>query len=418
MNARLATIGAACFLFAACGGPEATATPTPSPTPGPSDASAATPDAPAATPTPAKAAWEVEWEELAAKARDEGEWVSVGGSAAIRFRPAFQVFGDKYGIEIKSSGGSSGPIVDRILAERKAGRYTIDAFWSGPGTQLTRLLPNGVLAPIRESLFHPDVTDTSNWFQNKLWFIDPDQTYILAFAAQAGVLTNSAWANTDLVTREEIEAMDSIWDFLDPKFEGKISAKLLDEESRGNLVRLYGHPDIGPDWLRRYLSPELDVSFYTDARLMIDQLLQGKAALCLCTGGSDGLIVLKNLGAPLFEIAEWAAQPGWKDAELLRVSGSSSLISRVDTPAHPNTQKLFLNWWLSKEGQTAFHTLPTQPPPPTLREDVTDWGITVPADRRDPSKEYMLLDLADDAEQIAVEAVELINELWALRRAQ
>ena len=416
MERLIIVIGAACFLFAACGGPEATATPTPSPTPGPSDAPIA--DAPTATPTPAKAAWEVEWEETIAKAREEGEWVSVGGSAAIRFRPAFQVFGDKYGIEIKSSGGSSGPIVDRILAERKAGRYTIDAFWSGPGTQLTRLMPNGVLAPLREILLLPEVTDTSNWFQNKLWFIDPERTYILAYAAEAGVFTSSAWVNTDLVSREEIEAMDSLWDFLDPRFDGLISAKTLDEDSRGTLVRLYGHPDIGPDWLRRYFSPELDVSFYTDARLMIDQLIRGKAALCMCAGGSDALILLANLGAPLYEMAEWAAQPGWKDAELLRVSGSSSLLNRVDKPAHPNVQKLFINWWLSNEGQTAFHTLPTQPPPPTLREDVTEWGITTPADRRDPNKKYLLLDLADDAEQIAEEAVALIEELLAQRRAR
>ena len=115
------------LLLAACGSPEPT------------------PTAPA-TPTAVGAVddrepWEIEWDELAAAAREEGELVVVGGSAAIVYRPMYKYFGDKFGIEVQSSGGSSRQIVDRILAERSIGRYTIDFFISGLGTSTQRLIP-------------------------------------------------------------------------------------------------------------------------------------------------------------------------------------------------------------------------------------------------------------------------------------
>ena len=40
---------------------------------------------------------------------------------------------------------------------------------------------------------------------------------------------------------------------------------------------------------------------------------------------------------------------------------------------NPNAAKLWVNWFLSKEGQTAMHTLAEQDPNPTLRTDVTDF---------------------------------------------
>ena len=97
-------LGATLGLLAACGSPDPTATPQPV-------------DDPTAPDT--REAWEVQWDELQVKAREEGELVIIGGSAAVVYRPLFKFFGDKYGVKVRSSGGSSRQLVDRILAERK-----------------------------------------------------------------------------------------------------------------------------------------------------------------------------------------------------------------------------------------------------------------------------------------------------------
>ena len=64
---------------------------------------------------------------------------------------------------------------------------------------------------------------------------------------------------------------------------------------------------------------------------------------------------------------------------------------RLDRAPHPNATKLFVNWFLSKEGQTAVHTLADGNPPPSWREDLTRFDTVVPEERREPGKKYELL---------------------------
>ena len=87
----------------------------------------------------------------------------------------------------------------------------------------------------------------------------------------------------------------------------------------------------------------------------------------------------------------------------------------VSRPAHPYAADLFLNWWLTKEGQTAMHTLtnPNRVPLPTLREDVTDWGITFEAERREQGKDYVLLEFLDTFDPVV--ALDEVARLYEQR---
>lgn len=58
---------------------------------------------------------------------------------------------------------------------------------------------------------------------------------------------------------------------------------------------------------------------------------------------------------------------------------------------HPNAARLFVNWFLSQEGQTIMHTLSqagVSPPDPTLRVDVTEFGRTLASERRTRGATY------------------------------
>ena len=57
--------------------------------------------------------------------------------------------------------------------------------------------------------------------------------------------------------------------------------------------------------------------------------------------------------------------------------------------AHPYASKLFVNWFLSKEGQTLMHTKSARTPDQTFREDVTEMGKVNPAEIRRPDVDYM-----------------------------
>ena len=343
-----------------------------------------------------------------------------GGSAAVHFRPIFKAFEDKFGIEVRSSGGNARLMVDRVLAERSLGKYTLDVFWGGAGNYQTRLIPNNALGSMLDAWILPEVKDPSNWYQGKHWWMDVERPgeYAFAFSASAPVSgpTHSAWVNTDLVSSEEIAAMRSIWDLVGPQFEGRVVARVLDEDSRSSLLNLYATEGVGPDWLRRLLSPELGVLFTQDYPQNAAQLARGAYALCFCSGASEELRELQGLGAPVFEISEHARTVDWKEGGTMSPGGSRGLSTWMANPVHPNAVKVWVNWFLSKEGQTAYHTLPQNfNPSPTLRTDVTELGNTDPATCRLPGVQYNMISMSDDAAESAEKASALMKELLDAR---
>ncbi len=334
--------------------------------------------------------WETEWEETVAAAKEEGELVLVGGSAAVIYRPVFDKFEEKFDIRVRSSGGSSREIVDRILAERSAGRYTIDHFLVGLGTTIGRLLPNDVLIPIRNEFILPEVRDESLWFGGRHRFADPDNKYVFTHSAEAKVEDTNLRYNKNNVSEEEIENINSMWDFIDERWQAKIVGQPPNNPAAtGTYNAVYWHPNLGPEWLEALFA--MDITWMTDQRIIADQLLQGAFDVCLfCSGIADQLDRMRDHGAPIGDIMDKVEDDNWEDALTLTTTSSGNIINVVDHAAHPNAARVFVNWVLSKEGQTAMHVLTTdRQPSQSLRMDVTDMGNTNPYARRRVGRDYV-----------------------------
>ena len=384
------------LIAVACGSPEPTATPEPTPT---ATAGPSAPQAPTATPTPSKEAWEIEWEAVVAGAREEGELVVVGGSAAIMYRPVFDRFGEIFGVNVKSSGGSSRLLVDRILAERKAGSYTVDHFLSGEGTMRERLIPSAVLAPIAPALILPEVIDPANWYDGHLWYADEGAEYVIRYGGNVEFGISFRY-NTDRVSEEEFLAFQSMWDLIDDKWVGMHVAQPPTLTGTGLYGNIFWDPRLGVPWLERFFN-DMDVTFLSDKKLIVDGVAQGKYAFCLaCSGTWGDLDKLRALGAPIGSSLD---RTDWEEGTKLTMTGSDGMMNWFDRAPHQNAAKALINWWLSKEGQTAVHTLTTDRiPPPTLREDVTEWGNTAEMERRTPGVTYFRVeDLPNFDQQFA-----------------
>ena len=190
--------------------------------------------------------------------------------------------------------------------------------------------------------------------------------------------------NTDLVTPEDIDAINSVWDFLDPKWKGKIVAHVPGRAGGGSYYTPYVHPEIGPEWLDAFVSPELEVTFMDDQRLIVDGIAKGKFHFGIHIGGAGSdLDSLATLGAPVSGLHKELTEGG----TLATTSSTHNVAVPINQP-NPNAAKLWVNWWLSQEGQTSMHTLSETFSEPTLRLDVTDWGKTDPSDRRVEGKAY------------------------------
>ncbi len=366
------TAAAMGLLLAACGSGEPTAVPADAPTEGPG-----------ATAAPAVDSVQAAWEALIEAAQGEDELVIVfQPSGGRNYRPLVAFFEEKFGVEVVVSVGSGSAQANRVLAERTAGRYLADIFYSGEATSTTRMVPADALDPIGELFIHPEVTDLSLWHGGQHWYADVPQRFVFNFAATAAPTSVAMRYNTDLVTQEDLDAITSVFDYLDPKWKGKIVAHVPGASAGGTYFTAYVHPDIGPEWVDRFVSQELDVTFSADRSFIVDGIANGKFAMGIAIGGAgQDLDSMRTLGVPVGSLIKELKEAG-------TLSNSGNNIMALNRPPNPNAAKLWINWFLTKEGQTLMHTLSDRDPDPTLREDVTEWGITREFDRRVEGKAY------------------------------
>ena len=342
--------------------------------------------------------------------------LATGSTASRGLPPVVRgVFGEQFGIEVTINAGNGSQHMARITAERAGGRYEVDAIIHTRTTMGERLGPAGVLAPIQEQLFHPDALDLSKWWGGRLWWREPDGVepkYSVATAARALRNPIDPGYHTELMTEAEIAQIDSVWDFLDDKWKGQIIAlSPLEGGVAARLQLIYSHAEMGPEWLARFYSRELDVTFVGDQRQIVDSVALGAHALSMFDVGAGNVyIILKAQGVP---VDVWAKN--LKEGGVVAATGAWSWIAMLDRAPNPHAAKLFLNWWLTQEGQTAYNTLVAGGgQAPSLREDVPP-GVTLPQERREPGAVYGMASLDTSLPDQTLEAVEFAQRAFLER---
>jgi ABC-type Fe3+ transport system substrate-binding protein len=305
-----------------------------------------------------KSSWESEWNRTIEAAKKEGQ-LTISHTRG----PFDQVFADfsrrHPGIKIVSISGRGGDLISRIMAERRAEKYVTDVYLGSSGTPMDVLYPAKALEPVPNFMILPEVKDQSKWFRKQHHYADPDAKYILVFE---GVVRSDMAFNTNLVEPKEFT---SYWDLVKPKWRGRIAAMdpKLPGFPSGLMQFSYYHPELGARFLRQ-LFGETDIVVSREARQLVDWLAVGKFAIALAPSASEVQAAMKQ-GLPLGRFEPRAFKEG---IYMRATQGSLSILS---PPAHPNATKVFVNWLLSREGQTQYqkHFLRIDPIF-SLRDDV------------------------------------------------
>ena len=295
-----------------------------------------------------------EWERTVEAARREGRVVvSVPTSAELRkeFETGFQKKFSAIELELSVARGASN--INKIAEEQNAGVRNVDLHIGGTTSIVTGLLAPNLLEPILPSMLLPEVSDPKNWWGGHIW-VDNAKKYIYSFT---GYMTETVWYNSTLVRPEEIVSWDSL---LDPKWKGKIA--ILDPRSPGSgestwafLLKIKGE-----QFLTKLAAQEMMVG--RNLRQLGEAVARGKSAISIGLSYYTYLPFIKA-GLPVRPLS------GIKEGYYAATgSGNLAILKNV---AHPNASKVFVNWLLSKEGQTAFTKAMGQP---TRRFDVdTQW---------------------------------------------
>ncbi len=354
-------------LVAACSGdptptntPQPTSVPTSVPTPLPTEA-----PAPTATPD---TSFEAQWAQLIEDAKAEGEIVIILGGTDSRIdRDVLRFFADKYEINLIASTGSGTSNTNRVLAERGRGRYTVDVSKVGTSSQ-ERMLEANAFTPVEPLIIHPDILDRSGWHFPKIYFTDRAGEYSMAYNVSIDNIAEISY-NTDLVSQEEVDAITSFWDLLEPdfveKWRGQTVMREMSAVGGANTTRGRMWSILGQDYLER-VTRETGIEFVCadcDAE-MVDGLAAGKWAWSFF-GAALAVDQAAEIGLP---VANLTSQKTMDEGLTAEIGGEVAVMA--DAP-HPAAAQLFINWYYSKEGQDVNTRLTLDPDPdPSLRKDI------------------------------------------------
>jgi len=354
--------------------------------------------------------FEKEWAALIAAAKKEGKVsIAAGGAPSRQYRHVFEKFKEKFGVDVEVSRGGAGKTISRIMAERKAKKYTVDIALISVRINNLRLVPSDSLIPFEPLLVHPEVIDKSKWHGGQYWFGDKRLKYTFFYTAAVTDKYNY-WYNTDKVSAADVAAFKSPWDMLAPKWKGKIAGYALEDPSGiRQMIDAWQAADQGPDWVRKFIL-DAGVTFSGDRRVVETWLVKGRYPLMASAGdGNEELRTLAKKGLPVKE----GSLP--RKEGMLRAAGSGCCISAFKDAPHPNAAKLFVNWFLTREGQTIIHTTIPNLARASLRNDIP-FGNVVEDHRRQPGKEYRYPD-ADPGSGERMEKIQKeIMEIWNSRQ--
>ncbi len=276
-----------------------------------------------------------EWDKTVEAAKKEGKIVIAIPPANELRKEMETVLRQKFGLEAELQSAPGPRNASRIAAERQAGVSYFDALIVGTGTAIG-LAHDGMLEPVQSFMILSEVKEAKEWWGGHLWE-DNLSTNRYLYSFLADVSTAGVWYNTGLAKAEELRSFD---DYLAPKWKGKIGFSDPRVPSSGQSIWSFMWEIKGEEFLKKLVQQDLFLT--RDLRQLAEALSKAKVALAFGLGRSQVDPFVKA-GLPI------KAAPPPKEG--LPASNSFGVLGIVKDPPHPNATKVFVNWFLSKEGQ-------------------------------------------------------------------
>lgn len=259
-------------------------------------------------------------------------------------RALVKEFRDKYGIRVEIMPGASRTSIEKIKIEQRMKRPIADILNSSLGSASELVIGGNATSVSREL---PNLRDKSVYKVDPL--VSPQGEIVSYGLDLMGILVN-----TKLVKPQDEPR--SYFDLLQPKWKGKmISSDIQGLKPFYHELRFHKVLDL--DFYRRLAKQ--NVVFWAGS---------AKEAYLMVGRGEYDLSVYTSSGSVSFMIAEGSP------LKIVTAEEGSIANQQVMTPvvngAHPNATRLFINWLLSKEGQTLYHRINQSTP---VLNGVTDF---------------------------------------------
>ncbi len=280
-----------------------------------------------------KGPWQEAWNAATTGARRESELFLYG--LEPQTIDIGKKFGQEYGISVDTYIARAPELTEKMSREYSAHIFNVDVILIGWTTILQVMKPKDLVNPLDSTIILPEAVDPGKWVGGKFPWVDPEH-YAVNFG---GTINTAIWRNAELVKENEIKEYR---DILKPQWKGKIVFNDPTIIGGGSVwFRLY-YPVLGEDYMKALIKQEPVV--IRDKRLFAEWLSHGKYVIGLC-GDTQSLLALKEAGAPIEPVETREGQ---------YVSTGAGSLTVASRPPHPDAARLFINWILTKEGQTMW----------------------------------------------------------------
>jgi iron(III) transport system substrate-binding protein len=291
---------------------------------------------------PAAEDWQIRWNSLVDAAKKEGavtvHFAAGGGPPARATLPP--IMKNQFGIDMEVIVQPTAEFVSKLQLEQSAGQHTVDVVVSGANTMYGDMYGAKMFQPLRPQLFRPDVTNPADWTVGKMWFMDPEEQYILRIANAA---TGWVAINTSIVKEGELTSWK---DLLKPQYKGKIATFDPTINGQGGQHAAYLDLKFGTDFVKQLYQGQAPL-ITRDNSQFGDWLGRGNAGIGVSMDSST-LEKLKKDGLPVTTI-----QPPFSDGPGY-LTGNTGLIGLLNNPPHPAAAQLFCNWLASPAGLSVY----------------------------------------------------------------
>lgn len=297
----------------------------------------------AAVPVAAAPASDADWQKIVAAAKQEGKLV-ISHFTDAGIEPVLRQFEKEYGIRVEASPGRPDAVVPKILTEQRNGQFNWDVLLQPTNNVRLVLEPAHGLEPILPFLVRADVDDDAKWYGGLTAHVPMDPLYVF----YDGISNLAVGIDVDRA-KIPASAVNDWPDLLKPEWKGKFGVYYPGRPANLSIALTCYRPAFDSDakwedYVRAFFAQQPIAS--AEFRTVADWLVHGRFAVTVGAEGSylDGLTkkLRRNIEAPV-----------GKNLCGFPPTGTGRSVSIPKNPPDRNAAIVFVNWYLSKEGQDA-----------------------------------------------------------------